>query len=288
LAGLDAERTTHALAIAASQSAGLIASFGSMTKPLHAGRAAQAGLLAARLAAQGFTGAVDALEHAKGLMRGISPGGRVDLESPNEAGRIWKLPVAGLNIKKYPSCFATHRALDGMLAIVEEEAIAPDAVARVQVTISRRNRSTLRFAAPQTVLEAKFSMQFAMAAALIARRCGLLELREAFVARPDVQALMRRIDVLPEDREDSRRPGEAPEDIVCVETTDGRRFVRKVAYVRGGPELPLRPGELFTKFESCLVSGGLHADAHALFEKFMTLEAQPCAAALYPPSHRTS
>ncbi len=281
LRGLSAEQTLHALAIAASQSAGLIASFGSMTKPYHAGRAANAGIMAARLAEQGFTGAVDALEHPKGLLRGISPAGRVDVESPIEAGLDWKLPRGGVNIKKYPTCFATHRALDGMLAILQAHPLEPAQVRRVTVTISRRNRSTLRFTQPRTALEAKFSMEFAMASALIARRAGLMELREDFVLRPDVQALMRRVEVLPEDREDPTRQGEAPQDIVHVETADGRGFTQPVDYVRGGPELPLAPGELFAKFESCLAAGGLRADPRPLFNALMTLDSLPDTGALY-------
>jgi 2-methylcitrate dehydratase PrpD len=281
LRGLDAQRTAHALALAASQSAGLIANFGSMGKPYHAGRAANAGVMAARLAQQGFTGSVDALEHPKGLLRGISPAGRVDLDSEVQAGRDWKLPVGGVNVKKYPACFATHRALDGMLELLQQHPVRPEDVERVTVTISRRNRSTLRFARPRTALEAKFSMEFAMAAALLARRCGLLELRDDFVQREDVQALMRRVEVLPEDREDATRPGEAPQDIVQVFTRDGRGFTQAVDYVRGGPERPLAPGELFAKFEACLAAGGLRAPALPLFDALMALERLPGTAALY-------
>lgn len=278
---LDVERTAMALAIAASGSAGLIANFGSMTKPYHAGRAAQAGLLAARLAEAGFSGAADALEHPKGLMRAISPKGRVDLDSPVEAGRDWKLPRGGLNIKKYPLCFATHRALDGTLDLLAEHPVEPGRVARVTVTISRRNRSTLRYERPRTGLEAKFSMQFAMAAALIARRVGLAELEDGFVRRPDVQAMMERVEVLPEDREDATRPGEAAEDVVTLETLDGACLTRAVDYVRGGPEKPLLPGELLLKFRSCLAAGGLDAEPERLFEAVSSIDAQPDTAALY-------
>lgn len=281
LRGLDAARTTHALAIAASQSAGLIASFGTMTKPLHAGRAAQSGLLAARLAAAGFTGAPDALEHPKGLMLGISPRRRVDLSSPVEAGRVWRLPLGGVNIKKYPLCFAAHRALDGTFDLLAAHGLKADQIERVIVSTSRRNRSTLRYAQPQTALEAKFSMHFAVASALIAGRTGLTELRDSFVCRDDVQAMMRRVEVQPDDREDPARQGEAPEDSVEIETTDGRRFRQAVAYVRGGPEHPLLPGELYAKFESCLAAGGVHAGARALFDALMTIDSQDGTASLY-------
>jgi 2-methylcitrate dehydratase PrpD len=194
------------------------------------------------------------------------------------------LSVGGVNVKKYPTWFASHRALDGMLALLQAQPLRPLDVRRVEVTISRRNRSTLRFAQPQTALEAKFSMQFALAAALIAGRCGLQELRGDFVLRPDVQGLMQRVEVLPEDREDATRPGEAPQDIVRLETGDGRSFTRAVDYVRGGPELALAPGELFAKFEDCLRFGGLRAPARPLFDALMAIDTLAGTHALYAPA----
>ena len=281
LRGLDSAQTNHALAIAASQSAGLIANFGSMSKPYHAGRASHAGVVAARLASKGFTGSEQALEHPKGLLMGLSPNRRVDTSSPVEAGRDWKLPRGGVNTKKYPTCFASHRALDGTLALLEQHAIQPSQVRRVIVTTSRRNKSTLRFDKPETALQAKFSMPFAIASALLARRCSLIELRDDFVRRDDVRALMRLVEVLPEDREDPQRPGEAPHDVVLIETVDGRSVKCEVDYARGGPERPLLPGELFGKFESCLAAGGLKADARPLFEALMALDDLPGTGALY-------
>jgi 2-methylcitrate dehydratase PrpD len=283
LRGLDAERTTHALAIAASHSAGLIANFGSMVKPLHAGHAARSGLLAARLAAHGCTGSPDALEHPKGLLQGLSPAGRVDVETPVRAGRDWpwRLPLAGVNTKKYPSCFAAHRALDGMLELVAAHDLQPPQVQRIIVTTSRRNRSTLRYAAPVDALQAKFSMPFAMAAALLSRRCGLAELQDAYVQRDDVRHLMGLVDVLPEDAEDPARPGEAPEDVVAVHLHDGRVLRQAVDYVRGGPERPLRPGELYAKFADCLAAGGLAADARPLHDALMRIDTLPGTEALY-------
>lgn len=278
---LNAEQTVFALAMAASQSGGLIANFGSMTKPCHAGWAAHAGMMSARLAARGMGASPDALEHPKGLMKGISPHGNVDLDAPVMIGREWRLPVDGLNIKKYPNCFASHRALDAMLGLLEEHDIPVQVIAKVAARTSRRNRATLRFEYPVDALQAKFSMQFAMAAALLTRRCSLQELDDAFVRREDVRALMRCVEVFPLDEPDATRAGEAPEDGVTIETTDGRRFVRNVAYARGGPELPLLPGELFAKFESCLVAGGLPVAPRPLFDALMAVDELPGTAALY-------
>jgi 2-methylcitrate dehydratase PrpD len=278
---LDATRAAHALAIAASHAGGLIANFGSDTKPLHAGRAAHGGLFSAAAAEQGFTGALVALEDRQGLLSAISPNRRVDLASPSEAGRVWKITRDGLNIKKYPACFCGHRAMDGLLDLVHVHDLQPDEVSRITVRISPRNKATLRYSQPQTALQAKFSMQFAMAAALQARRVGLVEVTDDFVRSATIQAAMKKVRVETEDQDDPRRPGEAPFEIVEVATHDGRRLRKEVEYARGNAAHPLREGELFAKFEGCLAHGGLEAPARPLFDALMAIEKAGNTAALY-------
>ena len=270
---LDAGKAAHAIALGASQSAGLVANFGTMTKPFHAGRAAHSGVIAARLAAEGFTASPDALEHPQGFLAAASPKGGADRTSPTRAGRDWQILEQGLSVKKYPLCYCTHRALDGVLDLLREQRILPDDVESVAVSTSRRNATVLRNARPQTGLEAKFSMQFAMAAALTVGRAGLAELTDAFVRRTDVQGLMARVRVEPDGREDPARPGSAPYDQVVIATRDGRRLESaRVTHERGSPQLPLSTEELWTKFESCLAAGNPSLDARRLFDALMSLE----------------
>ncbi|MBO0739741.1 MAG: MmgE/PrpD family protein, partial [Alphaproteobacteria bacterium] len=123
---LDAERTARALAIAASQGSGVMANFGTMTKPFHAGRSAHSGLLAARLAEVGFTASPDALEHPQGFLSAVSPAGEVDRETPAQMlGSEWKIVKYRLGIKKYPACYCTHRALDAMLELLGRHPLKP-------------------------------------------------------------------------------------------------------------------------------------------------------------------
>src|SRR5215467_5160155 len=113
---LDAEGAARAVALAASQSSGVMANFGTMTKPFHAGRSAHSGLMSARLAEVGFTASQDAIEHPQGFLSAVSPAGEVDREAPAQAlGSEWKIVEYRLGIKKYPACYCTHRALDAML-----------------------------------------------------------------------------------------------------------------------------------------------------------------------------
>jgi len=284
LRGLNAEKAAQAIAIGASQSSGIISNFGTMTKPFHAGRAAQSGVMAARLADAGFTAALDALEHPQGFVAAVSPSGRFDLDSPVEAGVNWNLPVNKLSVKKYPLCFYTHRALDGALDLLRQSPIAAAEVKRVRVSTSRSHAKTLRNSHPRTALEAKFSMQFAMASAIVAGRAGLSELSDDFVNRADVQSLLPRVTIEPDDRKDESSRGYAPFDLVRIETTDGRTLEsHPISQVRGGPESPLTREELWAKFEDCAAVGGANGSVRALFDALMCLEKLPRAHALPQP-----
>ncbi len=269
---LDSEQAAHALALGASQSAGLMSNFGTMTKPFHAGKSAHAGVMAARLAEKGFTAALDTLEHPQGFLAAVSPAGKLDMESPIAAGVDWKLARDRLSVKKYPLCFCTHRALDGVLDLLAAERVDAAKVRSVTVSTSRRNATMLRNHLPQTGLEAKFSLEFAMASALVAGRAGLAELTDGFVQKPEVQALMQRVTVKIDEQEDPAQPGWAMYDEVTLEAEDGARRNIKVNAVRGGPQAPLTREELWTKFEGCVQVGAARVAAKPLFDALMALE----------------
>jgi 2-methylcitrate dehydratase PrpD len=276
LRALDPDQATQALALAASHSSGLVANFGTMTKPYHAGKAAHAGVISARLAAAGFTSSPDALEHPLGFLAAVSPQGAADRQLALAAGRDWQILSQGLGVKKYPLCYCTHRAIDGMLDLLAEQQVNGEEVNLVTVSTSRRNATILRNARPQTGLEAKFSMQFAMASSIIAGRVGLSELTDNFVQRQDVQALLGKVRIEPDDRPDPKRSGAAPYDLVVVELNGGRRLQsRRVTDERGSPQLPLSKEELWAKFEACLALGNPSLPARQIFDALMAIERQP-------------
>lgn len=289
---LDAGRTATAIALGASQSAGLMANFGSMAKPFHAGRAAQAGVLAARLAAQGFTASLDALEHPQGLLSAVSPKpGDADMKRSCEAGTGWRIVEHGLNIKKYPTCYCTHRSLDAMLDLKRATGFSAADVTRIRVHISDRYATILRNHAPQTGLAAKFSMEFAMACAAIAGRAGLAELSDDFVQRADVQNLMERVELeLTQDYAflHPERPvfdGDASVfDQVHVHLASGEVLASaEVRFARGHAHAPLADGELFEKFTGCLAYGGMDG-AEDLFARLMAMETLPARHLTAPPA----
>jgi 2-methylcitrate dehydratase PrpD len=271
---LDAERATLAIALAASQSSGVMANFGTMTKPFHAGRAAHSGVIAARLAAAGFTASADALEHPQGFLSAVSPEGHVDRESaPRALGRDWRLASAGLSIKKFPACYCTHRAIDAMLDLVSRRPIDPSRIERITVSLSDAYATILRNHAPETGLAAKFSIEFAMAAAVTAGRVGLGELTDTFVRRADIQQLMRRVAVETNRNYDPETPGASVYDQVRVQLVDGAVLESEpVRHARGHATRPLADAELFDKFRACLDAGGAKLEAGRLFERLQRLQ----------------
>lgn len=271
---LDPAQTAQAIALGASQSAGLMANFGTMTKPFHAGKSAHAGVVAARLAGAGFTASLDALEHPQGFLAAVSPEGKVDRDSKAAGlGETWRIMTSGLAVKKFPTCYCTHRAIDGMLHLVREHDVKPGDVAAVTVTLSDNFATILRNHLPQTGLAAKFSIEFAMACALIARRVGLGELTDDFVQRADVQALMPLVSVQISTEPDPSYPGAALNDRVTIELRAGGTLVGEPVHrARGHIDNPLTEQDLFTKFEDCLTVGGSAVPAQVMFDRLKAME----------------
>lgn len=271
---LPADQAQHAVGIAASMASGLIANFGSMTKPFHAGQAAAGGIDAANLAQAGMTASPDAIEHHAGFLAAISPAGRVD-RSPcrQPLAQLSRIATLGLSVKKYPMCFATHRVIDGALDLARQHDIEAVRVREVRATIGRTQASMLRNHDPRTGLEAKFSLEFAVAAALAVRQVGLAQLQDAFVRRADIQSLMRKVRIAIVDTVCPSEPTLAASDRVVIELDDGRVFDSgEIAETRGGLALPLLPGELEAKFMDCTAAAGDCAGLYRRLERLAELQ----------------
>jgi 2-methylcitrate dehydratase PrpD len=271
---LSPEQATMAIALAASQAGGIMANFGTMTKPFHAGRAAHAGLVSARLAEAGFTASPDALEHPQGFLSAVSPEGKADRDGPATGlGAEWQIVRQGLSIKKYPACYCTHRALDAMLALLARGPLKPAEIGHITVSISETHSLILRNHTPQTGLAGKFSMEFAMAAAVISRRASLGEYTDDFVRRPEVQDLMRRVSIVTNENYDPVQSGASVWDQVVVELTNGERIEsEKVHRALGHAERPLGMAELFDKFRTCLDAGHARIGPERLFDRLRNME----------------
>ena len=249
---LPEAQAAHALGIAASMAAGLVANFGSMTKPLQVGFAARNGIVAAALAERGVTAAPDALESPRGFLAALSPSGRADLLTPCRAGRPWQIERQGLNVKRYPACYATHRIIDAALALRPRLQDHLAEIDEVTVRIGRLQAAMLRSSRPDTPLDAKFSAEFTVACALARGHVELRDFTQACVVEPTVQSLLRKVTVQLVAEQDSEEPLFSPADEVIVRLRGGSAIAAEpVRRALGHASRPIDDAALHQKFMGC-------------------------------------
>lgn len=254
LRGLGEREYADALGIAASLAGGVVANFGSMTKPLQVGRAAQAGLQAAALAQAGVDASADALDGRAGLLAALAGGpGHVDLSEglPEDFAATLLLRRPGL--KKYPVCYAAHRCIDGLLGLRAQHGFAADEVESIEATISETTAGVLRHHAPASEAEARFSMEFTLAAALVFGQVGIAEVCAASLEDPRVRDAMRRVRTSTVQTSCPLEPSFAYADQVRVTLRDGRCLDSgPIRFARGHAELPLSGRQLQDKLFACV------------------------------------
>jgi 2-methylcitrate dehydratase PrpD len=273
LLGLDPAKTVQALAIAASLAAGIKANFGTMTKPLHVGHTARSGLFAAMLAKEGFTANPAALEHKQGFLNVFNGPGTFDAEKIlADWGRPYDIVRPGLGVKQHPCCGSTHPAIDAMLRLRAERNILPDKVARIESwTHPRRLMHTDR-PDPQSGLDAKFSVQYCLARALLDGRIKLEHFEGEAYRDAATRALMRRVHAAPHPAT-KEGDGEALGAEVRITFDDGRTIAKGVGSAMGrGPDNPLPPEALYAKFADCAARALLPAQVEAVQRMLLQLD----------------
>ena len=270
LLGLDEEQTSRALAIAVSLASGVKANFGTMTKPLHVGQCVRNGLFATFLARNGFTANEDAFEAPQGFFEVFNGEGFYDADRIFEN---WADPLEilepGLGLKQFPCCGSTHMAITMMLNLVNEHDLTPEDVKHIQIhshaqRLPHTNRPTVG-----SPLEAKFSVQYCVARALMHGRIMLEHFEGNAWADKRAQELIGICDVAPHPTM-TDKPWCAE---VIVTTNDGSQLSSKTEYLMGrGRPNPMSEDELRGKFCDC-VSRILPADqGDRLFEALLQLE----------------
>jgi 2-methylcitrate dehydratase PrpD len=249
--GLTAAATGHALAIAASEASGFKENFGSMVKPLHAGLAARNGVLAALLARQGMTASAGAIDGPQGFLAAMDSE-RVVVADADVAdlGVRWEIVDTGITVKLYPSCAGTHPSLDAVLDLRRREGFAAGDVDRIEIGIDAITPTVLIYDRPSSALEAKFSMPFCVAAAVVDGRVGIDTFDAARLADPAIVRMMPRVTM----RVDATLDGRAQpltQARVAVRLRDGRTLAQAAGGARGYPEQPASDTELDEKFLSC-------------------------------------
>ena len=276
LRGMPRSAARNALGLAAAAGGGVMDNFGTQAKPYQAARAAEAGVAAVRRALAGLDAGPHALDGAGGFLQVISPSGRVDRVTPaDDLGRTWYMADHGLNIKRYPVVGAAQRCVDAALQLHADHPFDPAAVRRVTARVSEAHSSVMQFRLPTDAMQARFSLEFAVAASLLFGRLGFGELHDSGVRNNEVQVLMQKVERALGPDDDPVYPVGARHDTVTVSLADGTELASKPVYrYRGHGQNPLSLDELRAKFMDCATLTGAVTEelAAGLFERLSQLE----------------
>jgi len=262
LLGLTGDKLRSGFGIAASFAAGIRCNFGTMTKPLHVGRAAESGVTAALLAARGFTADPDALDGPWGFF--AVQGGGVSAEKVSQGfGKVWTIVEPGVSIKPYPCGVLTHPTIDLMLKLVTDHDVKPEDIDAVRVYAGTNILKPIRYPIAANHLQAKFSLPAALAMIALAHKAGKREFSDEFVGSAPMQAMQRRISTeLDPDIEKmgfDKMRSRITIRLKSGHTVEGWADER----YRGGPENPLSDADLEAKVRSCC-EGVLHEKSQSI------------------------
>ncbi|HEX2286761.1 MAG TPA: MmgE/PrpD family protein [Mycobacterium sp.] len=247
LLGLTSAGATHCLSIAATQAAGHREQFGTMTKPFHAGHAAQSGVWAGLLAAGGFTGAPDPLQGRRGMFAVMSSAS-TPADLVDGLGERWQIFDNG--VKPYACGVVIHPVIDAVRDLAVHRGLTADQIDKIELRVHPLVLELTGKTDPRTGLEGKFSVTFACSIALLDGRATEAEFSDAAVVRPDVRELMTRMEVIPDADVPHTQAG------ATAITNDGKTVKTWVDHARGTPGNRLTDDELREKFHG-LVDGVL-------------------------------
>ncbi len=246
LYGLDAGRFAHALSTGATFAAGLQQAFRmeSMSKPLHAGRAAEAGVLAAQLARQGVTGSLDVIDGDAGMGRAMS-------DAPDWHAAVATLGrdfhITDMTFKNHACCGHTFAPIDGALALQRQMGVSVQDIAHVTVSTYRPALDVAGNPTPDSAAEARFSIPYVVATVLLYGSVRLAAFTPERLSDPAIRALMARIELSVDPELDGSFPAQRAAR-VGIQTSGGESGLYFQPNRKGDPEEPLTDGELGHKF----------------------------------------
>lgn len=250
LLGLDAAKVEMALGISASMASGIVANFGTMAKPLHVGLGARNGVLAAKLAAAGYTANGKAIESGFGFYQVLHQDAPIDERPLEELGRSFALLRDGLRIKPYPCGGLTHQVIDTVLDFRAKHGLTPEMIDTVSVDVVKHTFERIIFRVPQNGIQGKFCMPYLVARAIIDGKIGLHIFTDSAVKDPNVLRLAERVRMNLDDNlkktDAAGRPCR-----VTIRLKNGETLSREAQHAKGGPEFPMTEDELRAKFLDC-------------------------------------
>ncbi|WP_284336872.1 MmgE/PrpD family protein [Comamonas sp. NoAH] len=248
---LNALQFTHALCTGATFAAGLQQAFkmDSMSKPLHSGRAAEAGVAAAQMARQGVTGSLDVFEGSFGM--GVAMSNAPEWQ-PVMADLGERFNINAMTFKNHACCGHTFAPIDGALLIQQRDQIAWEDIARIVVQTYSPALSVAGNPAPRTPAEARFSIPFVVSTALRYGSVRLAAFDPERLQDPDLLALMRCVELQVHPQLDAQFPGQRAAQVTLY-TKDGRAHSFLQPTRKGDPDMALTDAELQDKFDELVI-----------------------------------
>ena len=254
----DTAGITRAMTLATNMASGLRQNFGSSAKPIVAGWAAHAGIMAALMAQQGLTGSESALEGPQGFYQATSSQAvAIEAIESDELALI----SPGVGLKLYPCCTGTHPAIDAMLSITREFDHTSERVRSVEVTVTPEVLGELIYPLPLNAAQARFSLPYCTAIVFQKAQVELDHFREPFSVDPEVIEFMKRIRVRSDSSLERTGGSNCPAARAIVTTDTGRQYESCIGAARGNPSNPATNEELDRKFHRCAGVGGLAPSA---------------------------
>jgi 2-methylcitrate dehydratase PrpD len=247
---LNPLQTEMALGIAASMASGVVANFGTMTKPLHVGLAARNGVLATKLARSGFTANARAIEAEGGLFKMFYDRSAPDTQPLDELGRSYSMETDGIRIKPYPCGGLAHPAIDATLEMRAQHGITAEMIESIEVDVTKHTYNRIVFRVPETGLQGKFCMGYLLARAIIDGKVALDHFTDEAVRDRNVLALADKVQMHLDPSLKARNAGGRP-CRVTIRLKNGRSHSRQAEHAKGSPEIPMTQDEVKTKFAEC-------------------------------------
>lgn len=257
LCQFDTETTTRAISLAFSMASGSKIQFGTMAKPLHVGLAAMNGLLAARYAEAGITATSEPLEETWGF-RDLYAGGGGDGYAGGAGliGNPTALERFGLKVKIHPCCASVHTAVDALVDLMDEHELDVDDIQSVETVVNKVSFDNLMFDDPKTEMEARFSMHYCIAVALLRKRLILADFESSAIQSSELRALYTKI-TMTKTSEDKPLPtainGREPAE-TRITLNNGQTLSKFLKHPKGVLQNPLSVTEMWAKFHDCVSS----------------------------------
>ena len=274
LAKTNNREIENALSLAISGVGATRAVRGTSAKQYYCGRAAENGIISNFLAMKGSIGPLDVFEDRNGIIS-ILNNKAFEHSYINNIGKEFGLLNPGVDIKKYPVCYASHAAADGVKSIIVSKQIAIENIDKIICTVPPIIASNLTFHNPNTIKEAQFSLEFAIATMLKYGDIKLEHLSSEYIMNSDIKNLIKKVKMnvskLPENVKPSRK--------ICPEwssvelfTKSGERHEKFVGAPLGSSINPLPENMLFKKFHSCVKFSKINLATKSIYEKLINIE----------------